>query len=90
VSAPLLVNFVGGSKGEWRVESIAVVRGETLPDASYLAVLEGPADIPATAAWALRGVTSTERYVTRAEHEQLVAKQPPLGRAEATFRCPPQ
>lgn len=84
VSVPLLVSFAGGSEGEWHVESIGAVRGEALPDASRLAVREGAADIPATAAWALRGVTSNERYVTRAEHEQLVAKQPPLGRAEAT------
>jgi len=84
VSAPLLVTFAGGSKGEWRVESIAAVRGEALPDASHLAVIEGKAGNLATAAWALRGVTSNERYVTRAEHERLVAKQPPLGRTEAT------
>jgi hypothetical protein len=50
VSAPLLVTFAGGSDGEWRVESIAAVRREGLPDASNLAVIEGFADIPATAA----------------------------------------
>ena len=82
--APLLVTFAGGSVGDWRVESIAAVRGEGLPDASHLAVIEGPADTPATAAWELRGVTSNERYINRAEHEQLLAEQPPLGRAEAT------
>ena len=84
MAAPLLVTFVGGSEGEWRVESIAAVRGEGLPDASHLAVIDGPADIPATAAWVLRGVTSNERYVNRAEREHLLAKQAPLGRAEAT------
>src|SRR5438093_6442185 len=84
MGAPLLVTFAGGSDGEWRVESLAAVRGEGLPDASHLAVIEGPADTPATAAWVLRGVTSNERYVNRAEREQLLAKQPPLGRAEAT------
>jgi chlorite dismutase len=29
-------------------------------------------------------VTSNERYLTRAEHDALVARQPPLGRPEAT------
>src|SRR2546425_2575568 len=84
MAAPLLVTFAGGSDGEWRVESLAAVRGEGLPDASHLAVIDGPADIPATAAWVLRGVTSNERYVNRVEREHLLAKQAPLGRAEAT------
>ena len=84
MAAPLLVTFAGGSDGEWRVESIAAVRGEGLADASRLAVIEGRADMPATPAWVLRGVTSNERYVSRVEHEQVVAKQPPLGRSEAT------
>ena len=89
MAAPLLVTFAGGSGGEWRVESIAAVRGEGLPDAPHLAVIEGPADTPATAAWVLRGVTSNERYVNRAEREHLLAKQPPLGRPEATRAAPP-
>ncbi len=84
MAAPLLVTFAGGSDGEWRVESIAAVRGKGLPDASHLTVIDGPADMPATAAWVLRGVTSNERYVNRAEREHLIAKQAPLGRAEAT------
>ncbi|OFW75713.1 MAG: hypothetical protein A2Y55_02065 [Actinobacteria bacterium RBG_16_68_12] len=32
----------------------------------------------------LRGVTSNERYLTRAEHVTVAAVQPPLGRAAAT------
>jgi chlorite dismutase len=39
---------------------------------------------PAGAVWLLRGVTSNERYVTRAERQLLVAKQPALGRPEAS------
>ncbi len=34
--------------------------------------------------WLLRGITSNERYVVREEKDRLVAKQPSLGRAEAT------
>ena len=40
-------------------------------------------ELPAGASWALRGVISNERYVTRDEKAQLVAKQVPLGRPEA-------
>jgi len=35
-------------------------------------------------AWVLRGVTSNERYVSRSEHDALVAKQEGLGRAGST------
>ncbi len=40
--------------------------------------------IPQDTAWRLRGITSYERYVHRAERSALVARQPPLGRPEAT------
>ena len=47
-----------------------------------LSIHEG--SLPETdGAWVLKGVTSNERYTTRAENEQLVAKQEPLGRPEA-------
>lgn len=60
------------------------VRGEGLPAVDRLEVLEGRAEPPTRSAlWVLRGVTSNERYVTRAEHEALVARQPPLGRPDA-------
>jgi len=50
-----------------------------------LAVLEGnQAEGWTDAVWSLRGVTSYERYVHRTEREQLVARQPALGRPEAT------
>jgi chlorite dismutase len=35
-------------------------------------------------AWLLRGVPSHERYVLAREREELTARQPPLGRPEAT------
>ncbi len=40
--------------------------------------------LPDTSAWILRGVTSSERYVTSREHEVLTARQPPLGRPGST------
>ena len=44
---------------------------------------ENVAPTMAGAAWVLHGVTSNERYVTRPEKEQLLAKQQGLGRPEA-------
>jgi len=42
------------------------------------------AKLPADASWSLHGVTSNDRYATRAEKTELIAKQVPVGRPEAT------
>lgn len=85
MSAPLLVRFVGGSAGRWRVERMQAVAGDPLPSVTHVAVVEGaePAP-PSEGVWSLRGVTSHERYTERSERERLVAVQPALGRPEAT------
>jgi Chlorite dismutase len=85
MEAPLCVAFAGGATGPWRVNRLEAVRGEGLPVVERLSVHESrPTPSPEGAVWALRGVTSNERYVTRAEHNALVERQPPLGRPEAT------
>ena len=83
MAPPLLVTFAGGDGGPWRVTRAAAVRGEGLPAAARVAVHEGPG-AGAGGAWALRGVTSNERYVTREERRALTARQQPLGRPQAT------
>jgi len=90
VATPLLVRFVGADTGRWRVERMATVVGDGLAQVAGLemvegGVLEGVAEAGARdTGWVLRGVTSNERYVERREREGLIARQPPLGRAEAT------
>lgn len=85
MSAPLLVSFVGGSVGRWRVDRIERVRGEGLPAADRVDMQEGgDRRSRGFALWVLRGTTSNERYVTRTEHDALAAVQAPLGRPEAT------
>jgi hypothetical protein len=87
VSPSLVVAFVGAAAGAWRVERLEAVRGEPLPAPAAMSVLEGDmADAAAVAGerWRLRGVTSEERYATPAERAALAARQPPLGREEAT------
>ena len=81
---PVPVVFVAGAGGDWRVERIAAVRGEALPFAPRLARLEGVQGGDVRGIWTLRGTTSHERYVARAEKEALRAVQPPLGRADST------
>jgi chlorite dismutase len=84
VPEPLLVSFAGGDDGAWRVERITPVTGLALAPVTRLAVFEGRgADAP-PAAWALRGVTSNERYVESHERVALRERQQGLGRVAAT------
>src|SRR5215472_1395035 len=83
---PLLVAFAAGESGPWRIDRIAGVSGGPLPAAARLAVVEGAAasHLYEGAAWVLRCVTLNERYLTRREHDDLVALQQPLGRPGST------
>ena len=80
-----LFTFIGGDTGAWSVNRCQAVTGEPLSSVRRLDIINGgvPA-LPAGAQWMLRGVTSNERYATRVEKDQLVAKQVALGRPEAT------
>jgi hypothetical protein len=78
-------SFIGGESGPWRVVSLTPITGEPLAYVRQLNIIPGAeARRPDGAKWQLRGVTSNERYVTRAQHDLLVAKQPSLGRPHAT------
>jgi chlorite dismutase len=79
-----LFTFIGGEAGHWRVEEMTTPLGEPLSAAPRLTVISGATNAATLGAkWALRGIISNERYVTRQEKDQLVAKQPPLSRPEA-------
>ena len=80
-----MFTFVGGDSGPWRVVTIRPVAGESLAAVQRLNIIpSATTELPAGAAWQLRGVTSFERYVTRVEHDHLIAEQAPLGRPPAT------
>ena len=77
--------FLGGNTGRWLITAIKPIMGQGLDAAPRLEIrndnlLRPPADT----VWLLRGVTSSERYTTRQEHDSLVAAQPALDRLEAT------
>ncbi len=77
---PRLFSFVGGSAGPWRVTRIDTIVGEPLPAVTNVTVVPDVSPT-ADASWTLRGITSNERYVTRDEKTDLVARQEGLGRA---------
>jgi hypothetical protein len=82
---PRLFSFIGGKAGEWSVVTARAVVGDPLPAVERLDIVHGSvAALPDGGKWILRGVTSNERYVTRAEKDQLVKKQAALGRTEST------
>jgi hypothetical protein len=80
-----LFSFIGGMTGPWRVVSMSTVVGAPFPDVTRLDIVTGTVpERPDRAEWVLRGLTSNERYVTRSEKDQLIARQPALGRPNAT------
>ena len=83
---PLFVAFAGGDDGRWAVERLEPVVGAPLERVPKLEVIEGSAAgaLGGSPRWVLRGVTSNERYVSRSEHDALVAKQEALGREDST------
>lgn len=78
------VTFRAGAKGKWRIERIASVKGESLPDAERLERIENGAPASGSVRWTLRGVTSHSRYTERAEKSRLEAVQEGLDRPRAT------
>jgi len=78
-------SFVGGGSGPWRVVDMRAIAGDGLAEVPRLGIVGGDAgEVSEGASWILRGLTSNERYVTRQEKDRLVARQPAIGRPEAT------
>lgn len=73
-------SFIGGDIGVWRVAHLTTLRGEPLAPATHVSVVaQADASTLAGTAWVLHGLTSNERYVTRAEKSRLLAAPPPDG-----------
>jgi Chlorite dismutase len=82
--AQRLFCFSGGETGGWRVERMQTLAGEPLASVARIDVIAGYGAPSPGGVWRLRGVTSNERYVTGGEKARLLAKQPGLGRPEAS------
>lgn len=77
------VTFVAGATGQWRLDAINAISGESLRATARLEVREGIVS-PADGAWSLRAVSGHVRYVERTEKTSLDPASPTLGRPEAT------
>jgi chlorite dismutase len=78
------VSFAAGATGEWRVEGVRAIRGESLAVTPALARLEAPEFLaPTGASWVLQGVRSNERYLERGEKDRLAMVQQGLGRPDS-------
>ena len=81
-----LFTFSGGDVGDWKVESVAPVTGESLAPCERIAITKGAPASALDSAWSLRGVVSSLRYTTKDELDELRTKGPnALGRPEATL-----
>ncbi len=82
---PLLVSFLAGATGAWKIDSLTSPTDTSLPLAERLQVIEGTeVATPEGNCWLLRGTTGNLRYTKQAELNRLASKQEGLGRPEAT------
>ena len=84
IANPRVTSFLGGSEGEWAVTSQTTLTGEPIENITRVAIVTGSLATSDTATWILRGAFTHDRYTTRPEKTELVSKQAPIGRPEAT------
>jgi len=81
-----LFSFIGGEIGPWQVVDMHAIVGDPLANVQRLDIVSEMAtqDMSKGVQWLLHGLTSNERYINRPEKDQLLAKQPTLGRLQAS------
>lgn len=78
------IHFVGGTHGQWCVETITALVGEPLRQASHLHITPDTPQEQSPGIWTLTGFASNIRYAEKVERERLTAVQAGLGRPDAT------
>jgi hypothetical protein len=61
MAQPFTVTFTAGQSGDWRIERLTAVAGESRPAAMHLSPTNKTTDA-AESSWQLRGVVSYTRY----------------------------
>lgn len=85
MAPPIFGKFTAGDNGQWQIERIAAVRGDSLRTAARLTVSHDPAaQASGNTAWQLRGTTGHLRYTVQSEVSKLATIQAGLGRPRAS------
>ena len=80
-----VTHFDATRDGPWHVVKMTAVVGSALSPLERLTIVDRDFDaVRGNADWPLRGMASYGRYVSQQERSALEARQPPLGRPEAT------
>jgi hypothetical protein len=77
--------FIGGDDGAWSVVSQRTLSGAPIAPVARIDMVSGfGTQTGSNGGWTLRGVATNDRYTTAAEKAELVRRQAPIGRDEAT------
>jgi len=77
--------FIGGDEGQWSVVSQRTLSGDPVAVVARVSMVSGiVTEVGSDADWTLLGVATNDRYTTNEEKAELVERQAPIGRPEAT------
>lgn len=79
-----IFNFVGGGNGQWKVQGITRVIGDSLGNVPFVRIMPSESIKSNEELWTLKGARSNLRYTEKDEEDKLVTVQAGLGRPEAT------
>ncbi len=79
-----MIDFIGGSLGQWKVTKMQTVVGDSLQPVSHLKVIDSTLVKSQEGLWLLKGFASNIRYAEKDEKEKLLTMQEGLGRSHAT------
>ena len=83
--ADTIFNFIGDDVGEWKVSSIATLKGSPITTVSHITKVASNLVQSKTGIWTLKGIISNLRYTEKVDKDKLVAIQEDLGRSNATL-----
>lgn len=80
-----IFDFIGCNSGEWKVTSMATLKGDSIASVSHLTKVSSNLVQTKTGIWTLKGIISNLRYTEKENKDKLVAVQEDLGRPNATL-----
>lgn len=83
--ANAIFDFIGNTTGEWKVNCMKTLKGDSLTAVSHLTKVSSNLVQSEEGIWTLKGIVSNLRYTEKEEKDKLVAVQEDLGRPNATL-----